>query len=169
MAEAQLLLKLEIIALDQPAQFGEMHEPFNRSVDGQAREPEFDGSRLVFRPFDEQPLLGPGLTAPGIAVGRADPGGGRGVGTDVRSGSVADLPPARVAGAGVIHAKVGLKRKRCALVTGNTAISTWRPPLGPLSGASGALYLRAATSELRWRAKMATLMARTGGHPGNVG
>ena len=94
-AEAQLLLELEIIALDQPAQLGAIHEPFNRGVDGQAREPELDGSRLVFRPFDEQPLLGPGLTAPGIAVGRADPEGGEARGQRLGRAADARSPPAR--------------------------------------------------------------------------
>ena len=44
-----------------------------------------------------------------------------------------------------------------------------KPPFMPVPEVGGVLYLRAATSKLPWKAKMATLMVGTDGHPGNVG
>ncbi len=49
------------------------------------------------------------------------------------------------------------------------AMSTMKPPSMPVPGVGGVPHLRAATSKLPWKDKMATLMVGTGGHPGNVG
>src|SRR3989304_816891 len=57
MAEADLLLQFEIIALDAPAKFRRANEM--RESDGcmQGREPEFRWLLLVGRPFDQEPFL----------------------------------------------------------------------------------------------------------------
>ncbi len=55
------------------------------------------------------------------------------------------------------------------MTPGNKAIRTRRPPFMPVPEVGGVLYLRTASSKLPWKAKTATLMVGTGGHPGNVG
>ena len=57
----------------------------------------------------------------------------------------------------------------CALMPRNKAVRNMRPLLGLVPEVSGLLYLSAAISKLPWKAKMATLMVGTSGHPGNVG
>jgi hypothetical protein len=56
--EAQALLELAVVVLDAPAQLGELHEPADRGVGGQVREPVLDGLVLAARPFGQQPALG---------------------------------------------------------------------------------------------------------------
>ena len=55
------------------------------------------------------------------------------------------------------------------LMPRNKAVRNMRPPFGLAPDVSGVVYLRAATSKLPWKAKMATLKVGTSGHPGNVG
>ena len=51
-AEADLLFEFEIVALDQPAQLGEIDQPGDRGVGGQGGQPELGRLRLAFGPFD---------------------------------------------------------------------------------------------------------------------
>src|SRR5215510_3550665 len=94
--ESQLILELLVIALDAPAQLGEMHEGGEGRRRRQGREPILGGFRLPARPFDEQPLLGPGRGTPLIAVGRPhpDPGEARAQGAP-RSLAPRHPPPRR--------------------------------------------------------------------------
>ena len=64
---------------------------------------------------------------------------------------------------------LALPRGTCALMTIKLALSTMKTPFVPVPEVGGVLYLRAATSKLPWKAKVATVMAGVGGHPGNVG
>src|SRR6266481_8674296 len=58
MAEADFLLEVVIIALDAPAQFGDVDKAAERHVAVDGREPEFGGRGLALGPFDEQCLFG---------------------------------------------------------------------------------------------------------------
>src|SRR5260370_37584542 len=58
MAEADFLLEVVIIALDAPAQLGDVDKAAERHVAVDRREPEFGGRRLALGPFDEQCLFG---------------------------------------------------------------------------------------------------------------
>ncbi len=100
-------------------------------------------------------------------------GRGRGVGRDVRAEPGTDRSATCAAGAGLIHAAVGGVRK----ATGGVFLDDKKAGLehhesavgaGP-GGRRNALPTRQATSKFPWKAKVATLMARIGGHPGNVG
>jgi hypothetical protein len=55
--EADLLLEFEIVALDQPAQLGEIDQPGDRGVGRQGGQPELGRLRLVPGPFDQQPFV----------------------------------------------------------------------------------------------------------------
>src|SRR6516165_11916418 len=52
MAEADFLFELLIIALDSPAQLGEIDEFAERHVVVDCRKPEFGGRRFILGPFD---------------------------------------------------------------------------------------------------------------------
>ena len=77
MAKAELLLELLVIPLDPPARLGNPHEALERGAPGQVGEPILGWLSRAVRPLDQQPLLRPRLTALGIAMGRADPHGGK--------------------------------------------------------------------------------------------
>src|SRR5262249_57627998 len=64
MAEPDLLLEFLIVALDAPAQLGDVDEVAQGGALGQRREPVLGGLRLAFGPFDQQRLLAPILGAP---------------------------------------------------------------------------------------------------------
>jgi len=72
MADADFLFQIEIIALDAPAQFGEMDEAFKRDVFRGGREPVFGGFRLPLRPFNQEPFLRSWFSAIAIAMGGPD-------------------------------------------------------------------------------------------------
>jgi hypothetical protein len=57
MAEPKLLLKLLIVALDAPAQFGDVDQPAERDVFRKGREPVFGRLVLALGPLDQQPLF----------------------------------------------------------------------------------------------------------------
>ena len=69
MIEPELLLELLIIALDAPAQFGEIDHAIECGIGGQRREPIFGRFGLVLRPFDQQPFLRPRITALIVTMG----------------------------------------------------------------------------------------------------
>src|SRR5712691_11930039 len=68
--QAQLILELLIVALDAPAELGEADEGGDRGRRRQGREPILCGLAFPSRPFDQQPLVRPGLRALLIAMGR---------------------------------------------------------------------------------------------------
>src|SRR5258708_3395022 len=76
-AEADLLLEFEIIAVDPPAKFGLIDHTFERDVGGQRREPIVIRFGFALRPLDQQPLLCRGFAAPGVVMRRADPPSGK--------------------------------------------------------------------------------------------
>ena len=59
--EPDLLLQFMIIALDTPAQFGDVHQFAEGNVLRKRREPVFGGFLLAFGPLDQQPLFRPRL------------------------------------------------------------------------------------------------------------
>jgi hypothetical protein len=73
--QPKLLLELLIIALNAPAQFGEIDHAIECGIGGQRREPIFGRFGLVLRPFDQQPFLRPRITALIVTMGdtNADP------------------------------------------------------------------------------------------------
>src|SRR5260221_50288 len=58
MAQSKFLLQVLIIALDPPAQLGQIDQAAERDIVGQGREPVFGRLRLVLRPFHEEPFFG---------------------------------------------------------------------------------------------------------------
>ena len=73
MAEPDLLLELMIVALDAPAQLGEIDQVGKGHVLGQGGEPILDRLRLAFGPLDQQPFLVPRLGKLLVAVGAPAP------------------------------------------------------------------------------------------------
>ena len=71
MREPQFALEFLVVALDPPAQFGDVDEFGERRVLRQGREPIFGRRRLALRPFDEQPLDAARLASCVILAGRA--------------------------------------------------------------------------------------------------
>src|SRR5258705_11706204 len=64
MPEADFLLEVVIIALDAPAQLGDVDKAAERHVTVDGCEPEFGGRVLALGPFDEQRLFGEPCFAP---------------------------------------------------------------------------------------------------------
>src|SRR5258708_9959439 len=71
MAESEFLLEFLVVALDPPAQLGEIDEFVEWNVLRQRGEPVFGRLFLVFRPFDQQPLFGSAFLEPFVAMGGA--------------------------------------------------------------------------------------------------
>jgi hypothetical protein len=76
MTEADLLLELEIVALDAPAQLGLADEIGELGLHRQGREPILGRFALALRPLDQEPFLGPGCRMPVVAMRRPDAHGG---------------------------------------------------------------------------------------------
>jgi hypothetical protein len=57
-AEADLLLELLVIALDAPAQLGEVDQTTEGDTFGKGRKPVFGWLLLSLGPLDQQPLSG---------------------------------------------------------------------------------------------------------------
>src|SRR5674536_388595 len=57
MPKPDLLLELLIVALDAPAQLGEVDQRAERDILGKGREPVFGRLFLAFGPLDQQPFL----------------------------------------------------------------------------------------------------------------
>src|SRR5260370_11343702 len=66
-SKPELLFQLLIIALDAPAQLGQIDQAFEGDVCGQRREPIFGRLLLAFGPFDQQPFLATQLATTGGA------------------------------------------------------------------------------------------------------
>ena len=75
--QPDLLLELLIVPLNAPAQLGPVHKLGQCRVRRQGRQSVFRRLPLSFRPLDQEPLLGSGLMPQVIAMGRADPHGGK--------------------------------------------------------------------------------------------
>src|SRR5258707_1137784 len=63
MPEPDLLLELLIVALDPPAQLGEVDQTMQSNVLGEGREPVFGRFLLAFGPLDQQPFFRSALAA----------------------------------------------------------------------------------------------------------
>src|SRR6516162_4972115 len=63
-AEADFLFEFLIVALDAPAQLGEVDESAERHALVDGCEPEFRGRSFILRPFDQQRLFGQTRFAP---------------------------------------------------------------------------------------------------------
>src|SRR3954467_15856941 len=74
-AEADLLLELLVIALDQPARLGGMDQVLEWGARRQVGQPVLGWLLSARGPLDQQPLLRPGLRALGVAVRRTHPQG----------------------------------------------------------------------------------------------
>ena len=72
MTETNLLFELLIIALDAPAQLGELDQTGQRHVLRKCREPVLGRHLFILGPFDEEPLFGSGRGAIVIAMRRPD-------------------------------------------------------------------------------------------------
>src|SRR5689334_3770672 len=75
--ETDLLLQVLGVALDAPAQLGRVDEGCDRRGVRQRRKPVLGGRSLALRPPDQQPLLGPWLSAPIIPMRWSHPRGGK--------------------------------------------------------------------------------------------
>src|SRR5882724_12722238 len=71
-SKAEFLLELLVVALDAPAQLGQIDQ--TGKVDGlrQGRQPVLCRFLLAFGPFDQQPFFGPRFAALEVAVGDPD-------------------------------------------------------------------------------------------------
>ena len=59
-AQAQFLVELAVVVLDQPPEFGQINQALEAGIGGQVGEPVRAGLALAFEPLDQQPDLGPG-------------------------------------------------------------------------------------------------------------
>src|SRR5271157_5947198 len=73
MSKSDFLLELLIIALDAPAQLGEVDQISEGNVLRKRRKPVFGRLALAFRPLDQQPFLRAQLGAPFVAMRGANP------------------------------------------------------------------------------------------------
>ena len=67
-AEPDLLLELLVIALDAPAQFGEIDQAAETNVFWQGRKPVFGRRVLARGPLDQQPFFRPRFSEPIISM-----------------------------------------------------------------------------------------------------
>ena len=73
MAEPYLLLEVVIVALDAPAQLGQIDQTMERGVSWNRREPVFDRLALALGPLDQQPFFRAGLGEIVISMCNANP------------------------------------------------------------------------------------------------
>ena len=71
--EPNLLLELLVVALDAPAQLGEIDQALEGDLLGQAGKPVLGRLGFAFRPFDQQPFLRPRRGELVVVMCRADP------------------------------------------------------------------------------------------------
>jgi len=89
MIKPDLLLAFEIVALDPPAQLGQVNHTLERDVGRQDGEPVVIRLGVAVRPLDQPPLFVCWLAPSGIAMRRAYPRAGKARGQDC----IAALPP----------------------------------------------------------------------------
>src|SRR4051794_14280583 len=75
--EAEFLFQLLVIALDPPAQFGQIDQALERYVWRDGGQPVFGGLGLTLGPFDQQPFLVPRLGSPLVTMRRSHPNPGK--------------------------------------------------------------------------------------------
>src|SRR5271163_262 len=73
MSEPDLLLEVLVIALDAPAQLGEIYQATKGDVLGQGREPVAGRLGFALRPLDQQPLGRMRRVPPLVVIGRPHP------------------------------------------------------------------------------------------------
>src|ERR1700687_4556995 len=73
MSKAEFLLEFLVIALDPPAQLGQIDQPLEGDVVGKVGEPIFGRLLLARRPFDQQPFFGAPFGQGFVAGGGAHP------------------------------------------------------------------------------------------------
>src|SRR5471030_1062441 len=84
MPKAEFLLEFLVIALDPPAQLGQVDQSLEGDVIGKIGEPVFGRLLLARRPFDQQPFLGAKFGQGFVAVGGAPPYPGKTRGQPIR-------------------------------------------------------------------------------------
>src|SRR3954449_5987085 len=72
-SQAQFLFELLIIALDPPAQFGQIDQAIEGHVRREGGKPVFGRLSITLGPFDQQPFLIPRLGPPRVAMRRPHP------------------------------------------------------------------------------------------------
>src|SRR4051794_40456545 len=72
-SQAQFLFQLLVIALDPPAQFGQIDQAIERHVRWESGKPILGGLGLTLGPFDQQPFLAPRLGPPLVMMGCPHP------------------------------------------------------------------------------------------------
>src|SRR4051812_39519343 len=76
-SQAEFLFQLLVIALDAPAQFGDIDQAIEGHVRQDGGQPVFGGLRVALRPFDQQPFLVPRLRPPLVTMGGPHPNPGK--------------------------------------------------------------------------------------------
>ena len=76
-SQAQFLFQLLVIALDAPAQFGQIDQAIEGHVRRDGGQPIFGGLGLTLGPFDQQPFLIPRLGPPLVTMGCPHPNPGK--------------------------------------------------------------------------------------------
>src|SRR5215218_498182 len=76
-SQAQLLFQLLVIALDPPAQFGQIDQAIEGHVGREGGQPILGGFGIALGPFDQQPFLVPRLGPPLVAMRRPHPNPGK--------------------------------------------------------------------------------------------
>src|SRR5690242_20084847 len=71
--EAQFLFQLLVIALDAPAQFGQIDQAIEGHIRREGGQPVFGGRGLALGPFGQQPFLVPRRGPPRVAMGGPHP------------------------------------------------------------------------------------------------
>jgi len=71
--EPEFLLQFLIVALDPPAQLGQVNEIPQRHIRRQSGQPVFGGFRFALRPLDQTPFLRPGAGAIVVTMRRPHP------------------------------------------------------------------------------------------------
>ena len=56
-AQAEFLFKLLIVPFNAPAHLGGINQIYQRGISGQRRQPILARFYLIYRPFDQQPLI----------------------------------------------------------------------------------------------------------------
>src|SRR5271166_2790996 len=75
-AQPNLLLEIEVVALDPPAQLGQIDHALQRDVGWQCGEPVVVRFGFTVRPLDQQPFFGCWLAPPGVVMCGANPPSG---------------------------------------------------------------------------------------------
>ncbi len=76
-AQAEFLFQFLVIAFDDPAMFGQVHQFSQTDVRRQGGQPVLGGFRFPGWPFDQQPFFRMWLRAPIVAMRGAHPHGGK--------------------------------------------------------------------------------------------